>query len=171
MPRFSKDHRPPKKDKSQLSTKRKSFIDNYFANGRNGTKAYMAAYPDSNESSAASSATKLLKIIEKHPYFAQKSQEFQEQCGISVQKLVDELREIMTMGKGAEYLEEALTPTGEPVTLKKHSKNLSASVNAVDKIAKLFGYYPEQKLKIDAETKNEHSGQMDINVNFINEAK
>lgn len=84
--------KPPtgmRKPNTRLTAAQKRFIDEYFANGNNATKAYEAAYPGSK--GAHASASKLLKDPKVAAEIAKRLAASSKRADVSRDKLVDEL--------------------------------------------------------------------------------
>lgn len=152
-------------DDKPLSIKHQHFIEFILVDQMDVVEAYMKVYPRATKESAQSKAPKLLKKVRKSSFYVQKSRKMSEKMDVSIENIVKDLQRVVREGFGSDIYEEHISPkTGEIHTLTKRTKNLNAVNKASETIAKLFGYFPDQRLKIEQNT--EHSGGIDINVNF-----
>ena len=119
--------------------KHQRFIENYLTNGRNGTKAYMAVYPDANAESANVNSTKLLTNANIRLYLEQEENKITEKFQITRESMANLLLDCIEDCKEA-----------------SDRKNLIAAVNTLNK---MFGINAPEKQEI------EHRG---INITYIN---
>lgn len=77
-----------------LNDKQIEFCKQYIACKCNGTKAYMAAYPDSTEEAARSSASDLLSNPSVKEYIAKLEQPIHEKLGITAEMILGGIRDI-----------------------------------------------------------------------------
>lgn len=134
-----------------LSDKHQAFVGIYLQNGRNATKAYKEVYQSDNDDSAGKAGHRLLKNVEKHPYFVAKCAEVEKSCGVSFKYMVHETLDLLAKCKGdktvqkryknhdTQEIEEVETVVFQPM----------AALDAVDKINKMFGYYKETAMKLE----------------------
>ena len=102
-----------------LSPKHQLFIDKYFENNFNATKAYQSAYPDCDDKSAKDSASRLLANVSLKQAIDKRKELQHNQSLVTVKEVVDDIKEVlarcmtkepvMEWDKGAQCLVE----TGE----------------------------------------------------------
>ena len=88
--------------------KHEAFCRNYIKLLFNGTKAYLATYPDSSPESAMSSVSELLR----NPKITQRLEELQEELsknfGIEMQEIVNSIQETKELAKAVSDFSNAL---------------------------------------------------------------
>uniref|UniRef100_UPI0035A0F420 terminase small subunit n=1 Tax=Jeotgalibaca porci TaxID=1868793 RepID=UPI0035A0F420 len=122
--------------------KMKQFCDNYLANGLNATQAYLdAKYKVKSESTAASSASRLLRNDKVKEYIAKRLEILEQE------KIADatEILKTLTRVIRREELEQQVTITKNPVSIRMMSKD----GDPYDKFA-----YEERIEIVDTKTKN-----------------
>jgi hypothetical protein len=131
-----------------LSDRHKDFVDIYIQNGKNATKAYEAVYGTKEGNSAGSAGQRLLKGVEKHPYFVEKCAELEKSFGVSFEWAVKMNKEI---------LEDAMRGDDIPTESGFYTKKeRMAALKAVKQITDLFGWdaATKQKLEVSGQGKN-----------------
>ena len=118
-----------------------AFCLEYMKNGFNATRAYMSVYPDTKEPSARASASELLTNLNITKRIAEIQDELAENYGIDMQKLVDELNEIIALGKSGTVVD-----TEKGVRLL--GQDLPASLKGIDMLIKIIGGYAVEKKEI-----------------------
>lgn len=120
-----------------LSVKHKAVIDEFFRNPqKNKAAAYQLVYGCSHETALKSSA-ELFKKLEKHPYFLKKTEEYERDCGVSLQWFISELLDSLDIYKGRKKVIRSYKEGDKEVFMH----NPQAADATLDKIAKVFGYY------------------------------
>lgn len=76
-----------------------AFCQEYMINGFNATRAYMAVYPDTKETSAMSSASELLRNPKVSERIAELRAEMTTKYGISIQEIVNSIKETRALAK------------------------------------------------------------------------
>lgn len=142
-----------------LSDKHKAVVNEYFRNPqKNKAAAYELVYGCSHETALKSSA-ELFKKLEKHPYFLEKTEEFERNCGVSFQWYVSELLDSLDIYKGRKRVIKTYKEGDAEVLLH----NPQAADATLDKIAKVFGYYKDIAMKLELEGAGK-DGAIDVNV-------
>ena len=118
-----------------------AFFLEYMKNGFNATRAYMSVYPDTKEPSARASASELLTNLNITKRITEIQDELAENYGIDMQKLVDELNEIIALGKSGTVVD-----TEKGVRLL--GQDLPASLKGIDMLIKIIGGQSVEKKEI-----------------------
>ncbi|MBR0471714.1 MAG: terminase small subunit [Methanosphaera sp.] len=82
-----------------MNNQQKTFCQEYVKNGMNGTKAYMAAYPDSSEESARRQASRLLTNVDIQKYIEKLQSKNEDKAIMSVQDRMRWLTELVNSKK------------------------------------------------------------------------
>lgn len=120
---------------SNLSKRHIKFIDEYFANGMNGTRAYMSVYKNVTEESANVNASRLLATDKVKAEVARRQAITAAKFEIKKEDLMKDLIEIKNSCK-----------TSFP----------PSAIKAIEVLNKMNGF--------DAPTKIEHSGELNIDL-------
>lgn len=118
---------------NKLNDKHELFIQTWLANGRNGTRAYLAAYPDSTESGAAICASRLLKDPLVKARINELVKARYEELNITAEHIAQELAEMAFAAKGDEHYTAQIKTKALDLLQKQlglQSKNLSVESNA-----------------------------------------
>lgn len=110
-------------DENQISDFEIEFINNWFSNGFNGMRAYLAIRPDVKESTAAVEATNILKKPNIKSYIDKRQEEIKDNEDIKLSYIVKELKFIIDDAKN-----------------DKKTDRVSI-LKALDQLAKLGGLY------------------------------
>ena len=144
----------PKKTTNEygLTPLQQGFIDRYLSNGYNATVAYMLTSPNLSENVAKSNASALLKNTRIQRYLILKKQEIANKENIELSYLVNHLKNIIydVASEGIERDDNGRI-TSKPDRM--------AAIAAIDKLAKLAGYY-EKKPAINIQSTGE------VNISF-----
>lgn len=77
-----------------LTKAQKAVLQEYVANGFNGTKSWLAIHPDTNYQTAASKVSYLLKKQEAQEYITEIQRERLEQLHINAERVLEELSKL-----------------------------------------------------------------------------
>lgn len=125
---------------STISKKHLAFINEYFANGFNATRAYKSVYKKVTEASAAERGSKLLRHVNVAPIIKKMQEENAKKFEIRKEDLANDLLDIKNSCK------QAFPPT---------------AVKAIEVLNKMYGFDAPKLQKI------EHSGDMSISISVI----
>lgn len=79
-----------------MNPKHRRFADEYLANGRNGTKAYLTLYKNvKKESTARTNAWRLLTNADISEYIETREAELREESGITVERQIARLESVI----------------------------------------------------------------------------
>ena len=144
----------PKKTTNEygLTPLQQGFIDRYLSNGSNGTVAYLLCKPMVSRETAQVEASKILKNSNIKKYLELKRQELANKENIELSYLVNHLKNIIyeVASEGTERDDNGRI-TSKPDRM--------AAIAAIDKLAKLAGYY-EKKPAINIQSTGE------VNISF-----
>jgi len=79
-----------------MNNQQKLFCQEYVKNENNGTKAYMIAYPDSNEESARRLASRLLTKVDVQNYIKELQSKVEDKAIMSIQERMKWLTNLIT---------------------------------------------------------------------------
>lgn len=82
-----------------LSPKHQLFVDKYFENNFNATKAYMEAYPDSSEKASESSSSEILRNPKVLEIINKRKEEQHQESLVTVKEVIDGIQEDITDAK------------------------------------------------------------------------
>lgn len=122
----------------KLSKKHLNFIEHYFINGFNATKAYMEAYPKASEKSASEAASRLLQRDEVAAEIKARQAELSEKNEIKRDKIVTDLNELILNCKA-----------------KGDRRNLLGALNL---LCKMSGQFAPQKMDVQTSYKVSFGG-------------
>lgn len=153
--------------------KHKNVIREWFANGKNGVKAYMKFYPDSEYASAGSNFYHIIKNAEYKPFIEEQEEILKEKTTVRAEDIINELQLIIGADTADFYDEEGnlkpfhelgdLSRTISQVTqndkiIKSQGEESVVSrrtdlkgmdkLRALDMLAKLTGYYKAEKVDV-----------------------
>jgi len=137
----------------ELSDKHKAFINIYIQNGRNASEAYREVYGEKEGNSAGSAGQRLLKNVEKHPYFVEKCSEIEKNHGVSFEWAIQKNKEILEDAMAGDEI-----PTSTGFYIKKDRQ---AALKGVKQITDLFGWEAATKAKLEVSGTGE-GGKIEI---------
>ena len=105
-----------------MNNQQKVFCREYVKNGRNGTKAYMIAYPDSSEESARRQASRLLTNVDIQKYIQQLQSKTEDKAIMSIQDRMKWLTDLI---------------------ISKKEKRVSNKLKALEILNKMDGVYTQ----------------------------
>lgn len=85
--------------KDSTLEKHKRVIDDWFVNGRNGTKAYQSIYPDASDENAANRFLEIVRNSEISDYISQKETALSAKLNITIDSILQDLEEAKKIGK------------------------------------------------------------------------
>jgi hypothetical protein len=128
--------------KEETIAKHKLVIDEWIANGRNGTKAYMKIYPGATEDAAAVRFHHLIGNDKIAEYIIQKEFEVSMKWDVTIESIIAELEEMRQ--------------------LALQSNQISAGVSAIKEKAKLCGLYEAHNNQKSSATASQYANLLDF---------
>lgn len=142
----------------ELSEEEKLFCDIYIERTKNKTEVMQILRPHLKDKSAADLASRMWKKVENSRYFAEKSREFVENCGLSKKGQIQLLSEIVARSlKGKPKLQfnaesmsyEPMKDDDDKIVYEYDPKNVIAAIAEQNKMT---GFHKDSRLK-DSEAK------------------
>lgn len=146
-----------------MNANQQIFADEYLRNGRNATKAYMAAYPQCvNENSAYAAASRLLRNVKVSEYINSRLQETSSRRIMSVADIM----ELYTKIANGEISEQTVTNKGEVVEVVTKVSDRIQAAKALSKMLGAENGLDREKFEHDKAKDAEASGDISVTVNL-----
>lgn len=109
-------------------------IDEWFTNGRNGTQAYKAVYPNVSDNIAAVNFSKILTNTKIENYIESKEANVGQHHQITLQSIIDELNEAYDLAKKTTQVNGMISASKEKAKLvglyEKHNEQKTGATPA-----------------------------------------
>lgn len=131
---------------NDISDKHKVFIDQYFNNKLNATKAYQSVYTKATDSSAQKQSSQLLKKLEKTSYFLKKKEEKEKERQDTYKLNLTRLKELFEDSIKGDPI------YGEDGRILGYKKDRRTALGIINEINKMEGNHAEQRIKLSGDS-------------------
>lgn len=162
----------------KLTPNQQAFVDEYIANKGNGTQAYLKAYPNvTKESTAAQSASRLLRNVKVSNYLTDRTKEILEAQKMNADEIIIELVSIARRELKVAYFEEYdhLSEEVMQKVTRKFQPSVEEANKALETLVKWAGLdnpnndLARKKLELEIKSKEHELNQIEKNLSADDE--